>query len=1139
MTALTGRNKYFVLLIGASILLNACGSTNKSKSVVISTEPEPQSEIVKSPIDKREYTSILLDNQLEIMLVSDPSIEKSAAALSVAVGSLQEPTEFGGLAHYLEHMLFLGTKSFPKVGNYGEFVTRNGGSQNAYTQLDHTNYMVAVNNDAYDEALSRFSGFFYEATLDESYADKERNAVHSEWTMKSPNDWVILEQLNGLTLNLEHPVSQFNWGNLDSLSDKQNNKLHTALVNMYHTYYSANLMKGAMISNLPLADMKKLAKQHFGQIPNKNTTRPEMSVAVAKPEHLKKLIHYIPQTEMKQLRINFVIENNAKQFAVKPNGYVNYLLANEMPGTLASVLRDAGLSNAVYSNYDANEYGNAGSFTLFIDLTETGVLNRDKVMGAVLKYLALLREKGVNPQYFNEIKQSLRNGFRFKEKTNDYFGARNRRFQIFPGSSQFKKKPQWLFAAELLETSKLYGHTAASIETDWILAVAQHLIKRQHIEPHYDARNGQVMAYEKISLYGLVIVEKKQVSYSKINPVECRKVFIRAALVEGRYSENKRVHHKIKNTSADKHFFCWQQQLLKELHQLEAKSRRRDIIVDDEILYEFYDKRLPDDVINFDGFEAWREKIEQTQPRLLFIERDQMMQRNDAHIEAAQFPDSLAMSGIRVPVMYHFDPTHLDDGVTIRVPVSALHLLSEDRLEWLVPGLLAEKVTAMIKALPKQWRKQFAPVPSTVEKILPKLIVDSATSPQKISQKPESLRQVVATQLYRYKGIEVPSACWQEQSLDAYYNFNIHVLDERGKLMDQGRNLSMLRDRYRDHVQDQLQIVGNDFEQSKLTEWSFGDLPKTHLLQQNGLEIRVFPGLVDQGDSVDLKLYDNDQEAEICSIRGMVRLAILTQAPTIKYLRKQLLKNNDLGLSVVDMGSRDQVIDDIICAAVKQTCFDYNASGETGADLCRTQKDFTVAVEATKSQWVERAELTATLLIKSLALVVAIKKQAKQAKNALTIAYAMSDINSQLLGLFYRGCLYSTPYQWLQQYPRYLNAITHRLEKVPMHVNQDRAHIAELEILYMRLQDALLSQNLNDVKLTAMNADTEKTKVGKAKSVNAGNADQTVLYYALPDRYQQYRWMLEELRVSLFAQALTTSLPVSVKRLQKQWELSI
>ena len=420
MTVLTGRNITLVLLIGATIVLNACGSTDKSKSVTISTQPEPQGKIVKSPIDSREYKSIVLDNQLEVMLVSDPSIEKSAAALSVAVGSFQEPKEFGGLAHYLEHMLFLGTKSFPTVGDYSEFVSRNGGSQNAYTQLDHTNYMVAVKNDAYDEALSRFSGFFYEAILEESYADKERNAVHSEWTMKSPNDWVILEQLNGSTLNPEHPISQFNWGNLDSLVDKENNKLQAALEDMYNTYYSANLMKGAMVSNLPIAEMKKLAQENFGKIPNKNTPRPQISASVAKSEHLKKVVHYIPQTDMKQLRINFVIENNAQQFVVKPNGYVNYLLANEMPGTLASALRDAGLSDAVYSNYDADEYGNAGSFSLYIDLTESGVQNRNKVMGAVLKYLALLREEGVNPRYFKEIKQSLSNSFRFKEKTNDY-----------------------------------------------------------------------------------------------------------------------------------------------------------------------------------------------------------------------------------------------------------------------------------------------------------------------------------------------------------------------------------------------------------------------------------------------------------------------------------------------------------------------------------------------------------------------------------------------------------------------------------------------------------------------------------------------------------------------------------------------
>ncbi|MFT2090450.1 insulinase family protein [Paraglaciecola sp. 2405UD69-4] len=408
------------MVLGLFLIMSACSSLYEKPKQQVATEPDRQTSIVKSQNDNREYASIVLDNGLQILLVSDPVIEKSAVALSVAVGSYQEPKGLGGLAHYLEHMLFMGTKSYPEVGGYNEFVTLNGGTQNAYTELDHTNFMVAVNNDAYEEALSRFSGFFYEALLDEKYADKERNAVHSEWTMKSPNDWVILEQLEGKTLNPEHPVSHFNWGNLDSLTDRNNIKLQDALVELYQTYYSANLMKSAMISHLPIEQMKVLAQRYFSNIPNKNTPRPSISVPVATAKHGKKIVHYVPQADMKQLSLHFVIENNASQFAVKPNGYVNYLLANEMPGTLASELREAGLSEAVYSTYDANKYGNGGSFTLYVDLTETGVLNRDKVMGAVLKYLRLLRESGVNPLYFNEIKKSLSNDFRFKEKTADY-----------------------------------------------------------------------------------------------------------------------------------------------------------------------------------------------------------------------------------------------------------------------------------------------------------------------------------------------------------------------------------------------------------------------------------------------------------------------------------------------------------------------------------------------------------------------------------------------------------------------------------------------------------------------------------------------------------------------------------------------
>ncbi len=404
------------LLLFTLFILTSCSTipNHSTKQRIVPTA------IIKSPNDGREYASVTLDNQLQLILVSDPSIEKSAAALSVSVGSFQEPKGFGGLAHYLEHMLFMGTKDYPGAGDYADFVARNGGTQNAYTDLHYTNYMMAVNNSAFDEALARFSGFFHQALLDEKYADKERSAVDAEWMMKRPNDWVILEQLNGLTLNPAHPLSQFNWGNLRSLRDKGPRKLHTELVKLYQTYYSANLMKAVLISPLPIAQLKSLANKHFAKIPNKQTPKPMLQQDAILTEQLQKIIHYRPQTDMKQLQIKFVIDNNADQFLVKPNGYVIYMLANEMPGSLAAELRSAGLSESVYADFDGDKYGSAGDLTLYIDLTEFGVNNRDKVMAATLSYLSLLKEQGVDERYFHEIKQSFSNSFRFKEKVDDY-----------------------------------------------------------------------------------------------------------------------------------------------------------------------------------------------------------------------------------------------------------------------------------------------------------------------------------------------------------------------------------------------------------------------------------------------------------------------------------------------------------------------------------------------------------------------------------------------------------------------------------------------------------------------------------------------------------------------------------------------
>ncbi|MGH1486596.1 MAG: ATP-dependent RNA helicase HrpA [Cellvibrionaceae bacterium] len=688
-----------------------------------------------------------------------------------------------------------------------------------------------------------------------------------------------------------------------------------------------------------------------------------------------------------------------------------------------------------------------------------------------------------------------------KEQTKDYIGARNRRFHVFPGSSQFKKTPQWILTAELLETSKLYAHTVARIETEWVLSVAQHQIKRQHVEPHYNPRSGQVMAYEKISLYGLVLLEKHPVSYTRINREESRDIFIRSALVESRYVEHKRIKNNLRKHSSETHFFCHQQQLIKELHELEAKSRRRDVLVDDQILFDFYHHLIPADITNLDGFEHWRESLEEQEPKLLFISRDTLMRHNPSHITTAQFPDSLDMDGIRVPVIYHFDPSHRDDGVTLKIPVSTLHLLSAERLQWLVPGLLAEKITAMIKSLPKQWRKQFAPVPSTVEKLLIKLPVNDQSLYE------QEIITVISESLYRLTGVRIPEDAWDLSSLDNFYRFNIHVLDESGKVLDVDRDLATLRERYRDHVQDHLQSAGNDFEQTGLSSWSFGDLPESYMLQQNGLQIRAYPGLEDCGDSVNLKLFDNPQEAVVSSVKGMVRLALFSQPQTVKYLRKNLLKNRDLGLSIVDIGGRDQVVDDILCATVKELCFSNGTNsngGLTESVLIRSQKLFTEKIEQSKSQWVGHAEAIAEQLVNALGIVVDIKKQAKQSKNALVIAYAMADIQQQLSGLFYSNFLYDTPSQWLRQYPRYLKAIQLRLEKVPMQVQKDRVWIEELEALNERYSNKITTDG--DI----------------AKALN--------------EALHTYRWMLEELRVSFFAQTLGTSIPVSVKRLNKQWE---
>ena len=406
--------------ISSALLLAGCAQTDSpANTQVVSASPAPADGVIKSPNDAREYRTITLDNQLQVMLVSDPSTEKSAASVSVDVGLLHDPMTQQGMAHYLEHMLFLGTEKYPDTNGYSEFMSSNGGSQNASTWLDITNYMFKVNNDAYDEALDRFSDFFKAPMLYPEYVDKERNAVNAEWSMRREMDFFGQFKL-GRALLGEHPANRFLIGNLETLSDKENSKLHEETVKFYEQYYSANIMKVAMISNRSLDEMEVLARKHFASVENDNIENPEVDAELDFADIGNKLIHYVPNEDVKQLKLEFLIENNQEQFAVKPNRYVTYLLGSEMPGTPAAVLKEAGLISSLNASAAPDFYENYGVLSIDFELTDAGMQQREQIVRVMMDYIQQVKAEGVDEKYFDEIRTSLQNRFRFLEKGDEF-----------------------------------------------------------------------------------------------------------------------------------------------------------------------------------------------------------------------------------------------------------------------------------------------------------------------------------------------------------------------------------------------------------------------------------------------------------------------------------------------------------------------------------------------------------------------------------------------------------------------------------------------------------------------------------------------------------------------------------------------
>ncbi|EHE6946213.1 ATP-dependent RNA helicase HrpA [Vibrio cholerae] len=657
-------------------------------------------------------------------------------------------------------------------------------------------------------------------------------------------------------------------------------------------------------------------------------------------------------------------------------------------------------------------------------------------------------------------------GMKDQEK-NEYHGARNARFNIFPASGLFKKQPKWVMSAELVETSKLWARVVAKIEPDWIEPLAKHLIKRSYSEPHWSKKNAAVMAYEKVMLYGIPIVPKRLVNYGTIDPVLSREIFIRSALVEGDW-ETKHA------------FFKQNRALLAEVEELEHKSRRRDILVDDEELFQFYDQRVGTEVVSGRHFDAWWKTASRKTPDLLSFEKEMLFKGDASHITDLDYPNFWHQGNLKLKLSYQFEPGENSDGVTVHIPLPILNQVEPHGFDWQIPGLRHELVVSLIKSLPKTLRKNFVPAPNYADAFLARATAFEMP-----------LLDAMEKELRRMTGVTVLREDWKLDQLPAHLKITYRAVDHRNRKLNESCDLHELKESLKEKVQETLsQVADDDIEQRELHTWSFGELPKVYQQKRGGFEVRAYPALVDKKDSVEIKLFETEQEQLSAMRAGQRRLILLNVPSPIKYLHANLPNKSKLGLYFNPYGKVLDLIDDCIACGVDKLI------EERGGMVWEPQ-----AFEALKEH--VRAELGDTVveIAKQVETILTtaynINKRLK-GKVDFTMAFALSDVKAQIEGLIFSGFATECGWKRLPDILRYMRAIERRMEKLPVDPNKDRLHMLKIESVANKYKELL-------------------NKIPKGM--------------AIPDNVREIRWMLEELRVSYFAQQLGTPYPVSDKRI--------
>jgi ATP-dependent helicase HrpA len=654
----------------------------------------------------------------------------------------------------------------------------------------------------------------------------------------------------------------------------------------------------------------------------------------------------------------------------------------------------------------------------------------------------------------------------------EYLGCRNRKLQIFPGSSQFRRKPKWFVAGEIVETSKVYARQVAAINPAWVLDINPDLLKYHYYQPRWQARSGRAVAYERVTLYGLAVADKRPVHYGPIAPLESRELLIREALLAGRCRQQPRfLRHNLG--------------LVAEVEELESRTRRRDILVEDQVLFDFYAQRLPQDIYTINRLQSWLKKNRDMDAQLR-MPRSLLLTREVGSEVEAQFPHALQWQDISYRLSYHFEPGHAEDGVSVTVPVALLNRVPRHLFDWLVPGLLREKCIQLVRGLPKSLRKHLVPAPEHVDRALAELCPGDVP-----------LLEALAGQLSRLSGHLVTRDDLAAVPLDDYYRMNVRVVDAQGSLLAQGRQLDTLVARFKgDRRQAAGAAGGKSLEKSGLTRWDFGALPAEWRFRQAGVEILAYPALVDKGDSVAIELRDYPADALQASRLGVLRLLRLHAREPVKYLRKQLLRGNECNLSLAaSQLKRETLVEDLIDAALTQVM-------ELAASLPHDQPGFQQRLQSGRSELLPRAMELEILLRNTLNMLGELRHKLTDLSGGQWTE-SRDDIERQLSYLFCAGFLRDTPYDWLRQYPRYMKALLNRLQRLAGQLERDRKHSGLLQALWQPLGETL------------------KQRPG--------------LCLACPEALQ-YRWMLEEFRVSLFAQALGTRLAVSEKRIREQWQ---